>query len=93
MTQHIYRIHGFYRGASKSPLVFTVSAPKMHTVRLFVKAYIPNFVIMSIAKCQKQEATHYTFADVNPVISAHLHLGDRRRTGSVIHRHAHPLIN
>lgn len=85
MTQQLFLVKGFYKGAADAPVTFTVAATNTRMVRSFVHAYVPGLVMRSVTRTEQQAEQHYCFADVNPVISASFHLGNRRRTGSAIH--------
>jgi hypothetical protein len=50
--------------------------------RNFVRGYFPEFIVERIQRSDLPEVTHFSFAEVNPVISARFHLGQKRRMRS-----------
>ena len=86
MKQRLFQVKAFYKSAPQSAVTFTVSATTRQMVKTFVHAYVPQLVVVSVEHTDTPDTQHYSFADVNPVISAQLHLTNKRRTGSATHR-------
>ena len=80
MKTNTYQVKGFYQGASKSPLIFSLDAVDTKMVWAFVRGYLPTFVITEITEGKPDSNQHYRFSTVNPVISARTHLKSRRRS-------------
>ena len=86
MHQRLFQVNAFYKSDPHNAVTFTVAATTRQMVKTFVHAYVPQLIIVSVTHTDTAAAQHYSFADVNPVISAQLHLTNKRRTGSVTHR-------
>ncbi len=82
MTLNTYSVLVHERG-TQDPAVFSVSACTPAMARQFATGYFPDFVVERIQRVESPETTHFSFAEVNPVISARFHLGGRRRRGSI----------
>ncbi len=77
---------------TQDPAVFSVSACTPAMARQFATGYFPDFVVERIQRVDSPETTHFSFAEVNPVISARFHLGLKRKFGAVVcprRQHAH----
>jgi len=83
MTTSIYTVLVHERGTNDHN-VFSVSACTPSMARNFVQGYFPDFVVERIQRSDAQEVTHFSFAEVNPVISARFHLGLKRKFGAVV---------
>ncbi len=82
MTTNTYTVHVHERG-TQDHAVFSVSACTPQMARQFAIGYFPEFIVDGVQRVESQEKTHFSFAEVNPVISARFHLGGRRRRGSI----------
>lgn len=82
MTTNTYCVHVHERG-TQDHAVFSVSACTPTMARHFATAYFPEFIVDGVQRVESPEKTHFSFAEVNPVISARFHLGGRRRRGSI----------
>ena len=82
MKTQTFRVSGFYRGAANSPVSFTLDAVDTTMVYTFVRGYLANFIVTELEVTDQKEEHHYCFTTVNPVVSARLHLRQRRRCAS-----------